>query len=98
MSQNAGWRAFLRRPLVAKTFRVLLAVLVLASILKSLSGYRHALAGHLLALDLSWILVAVALTLVYRVINAYGWVLVLRSLGQRVPALTGVRLWLVSET
>ncbi|WP_168221768.1 lysylphosphatidylglycerol synthase domain-containing protein [Aquisphaera giovannonii] len=41
--------------------------------------------------------VALAASVVHRVVNAAGWVLVVRSLGQRMDASVGVRVWLASE-
>jgi MFS family permease len=69
-----------------------------ASILAALRGYGEGLVGRLEHVDIARILVALGLFLVYRVVNAYGWVLVLRSLGHPLRASTGVRIWLVSES
>jgi uncharacterized membrane protein YbhN (UPF0104 family) len=78
--------------------KALVAAGVVASVVWALRGYREPLAGRLEQLRGGWILAGVALCVLYRVVNAYGWVLVLRALGQRVPGRRGVRLWLVSET
>jgi hypothetical protein len=78
--------------------KALVAVGVLASVVLALRGYWEPLAGRLEQLRLGWLLAGSVICVLYRVVNAYGWVLVLRALGQRVPGWRGVRLWLVSET
>jgi hypothetical protein len=75
----------------------LLVVLIVLSIARSLSGHLDSLvraARQLAGISLLWALV---LCVIHRVINAAGWGLVLRSLGQPLEPLVGVRLWLASE-
>jgi hypothetical protein len=83
---------------MTRLLKVLVALAVVASCARALRGYGHALEGRLEHVGLGWLLVALAASIAYRITNAYGWVLVLRSLGTRVPAAAGIRLWLVSET
>jgi hypothetical protein len=40
---------------------------------------------------------ALGLSIVYRVVNAGGWCLILRSLGEPVSTVQGVRIWLAAE-
>jgi hypothetical protein len=75
----------------------LVTLAVVASVARALRGYGRALEGRLEHVQLGWLGAAVVMCVVYRAINAYGWVLVLRSLGATMPAARGVRLWLVSE-
>jgi uncharacterized membrane protein YbhN (UPF0104 family) len=87
-----------RKPLAARLVRVALAIAVLAIVVRALARYRTALEGRVEHLDLSWIALAFVFSVIYRLACGYGWVLVLRSLGQRVPAGPAVRMWLVTET
>lgn len=49
-------------------------------------------------IEISWSLAsAFILAVVYRVSNAYGWALVLRSIGTRVDGALATRIWLLSE-
>jgi uncharacterized membrane protein YbhN (UPF0104 family) len=84
--------------LARKIVTGIVVVAVVASVASALSGYRQALTGRIADLEFGWLAVGLAFSIVYRVVNAYGWVLVLRSLGQRLPAAEGIRLWLISET
>jgi hypothetical protein len=44
------------------------------------------------------LVVSLGLCLVARVINAYGWSLSVRALGQRIGGRAGIRIWLLSES
>ena len=88
----------LRLPGASKLAKGVLGVVIAISAARALAGYRHVLAGRLQLVRFEWLVVAAVLGSLYRVVNAYGWVLVLRSLGQPMRAAAGVRLWLVSET
>jgi len=44
------------------------------------------------------LVVSLGLCLVSRVINAYGWSLSVRALGQRIGGGAGIRIWLLSES
>lgn len=48
--------------------------------------------------DRAWLLLAVALCILYRIVNSTGWVLVLRALGHPMPVARGARIWIVAET
>ena len=97
-SRWARWADTLRVPFVARLLKVTLAAAVVASILVALRGYRGQMLGRLEHVSMARVAVALGMCLVYRVINAYGWVLVLRSLGHPMRAWPGVRIWLVSES
>lgn len=58
-------------------------------------GVKYGLTSSMLTTSF---LIATLLAIVYRVVNAVGWNLVLASLGHRTPVLRSVRLWLVSES
>ena len=45
-----------------------------------------------------WLLAAMLLAIAYRVTNAYGWALVLRSIGYQVDGKTATRIWLRAES
>jgi len=75
-----------------------LAAVVIVFAFRALGGYGHTLAGRLEHVRLGWLAVAFVLSIVYRVVNAFGWTLVLRALGQRLDPIAGARMWLVSET
>jgi uncharacterized membrane protein YbhN (UPF0104 family) len=81
-----------------KLFRAGVVMAIAASVGMALRGYGSMLTGRVEQVRVGWLAVAVVLCTVYRVVNAYGWVLVLRSLGHPMPAPRGVRVWLVSET
>jgi hypothetical protein len=83
---------------VARLLKVTLAAAVVVSILVALRGYRGQMLGRVEHVGVARIAVALGMCLVYRVVNAYGWVLVLRSLGHSMRAWPGVRIWLVSES
>jgi hypothetical protein len=78
--------------------KVVLAAAIVTSVVSALGGYRQVLVGRLEHVDVFWLVVAFAVSPVLRAVNAYGWALVLRSLGQPIHGLLAVRVWLVSET
>ena len=49
-------------------------------------------------IDLTWIIGAAVLGVAYRVINAYGWTLVMRSTGQHVDGSLATAIWLRAES
>jgi phosphatidyl-myo-inositol dimannoside synthase len=49
-------------------------------------------------LSVGWLMMALALCLVYRLLNAGIWTWILGSLGHRVPYFRGMRVWLTSES
>jgi uncharacterized membrane protein YbhN (UPF0104 family) len=90
--------AWLQGPGARAVLKVVLAAAIVASVVTSLGTYRQALVGRLEHINLSWLLVAFAVSPVLRAVNAYGWALVVRSLGYPIQGLVAVRLWLISET
>lgn len=84
--------------MVRRLSRILVALAIVAIAFGALKDYRQGLEGRLEHVRFGWLTVAATLSLVYRVVNAFGWVLVLRALGQAMRVSTGIRLWLVSET
>jgi hypothetical protein len=98
MNAVAAMAGAARNPWVRKVVKAIVIAAVLASIGCALSGYRRPLEGRVEHLHFQWIALAMGFCLVYRVLNAYGWVLVLRSLGTSMQPVAGVRLWLVTET
>ena len=74
-----------------------LGVLVVVSLASVLIECREQLAGNLQRIRPAFILVAVLICLLHRFMNAHGWVLVLRLLGQRLPMVSGNRIWQSSE-
>jgi hypothetical protein len=45
-----------------------------------------------------WFVLAVVLAIVYRIVNAYGWTVVLRAMGQNVDGNLATRIWLMAES
>ena len=74
------------------------AVLIAAGVAGALRGHWALLRDLAGQLDLRWLGVAAGAALVYRVLNAAGWGMILRALGHPLPLLAGVRLWLIAET
>jgi uncharacterized membrane protein YbhN (UPF0104 family) len=75
-----------------------LAILILLAIAGTLRTSWNSIFGLAATCDFRWLWAAGLAALVYRVLNAAGWGIVLRSLGQSLPVLTGIRLWLIAET
>jgi uncharacterized membrane protein YbhN (UPF0104 family) len=90
--------AVTRTPLAKKLLKAAVALAILVSLARAFNGYRIALAGRLEHTQFVWLGVGLVLSVFYRVVNACGWGLVLRALGQPMKTTTGVRIWLVSET
>jgi glycosyltransferase 2 family protein len=42
--------------------------------------------------------IAFAMAIIYRVVNAYGWAIVLRSLGANAKSVAAIRVWLLAES
>ena len=45
-----------------------------------------------------WFAAAIVLAVIYRIVNAYGWALVLRAMNQQVDGVQATRIWLRSES
>jgi hypothetical protein len=71
--------------------------LVVLCMAGALAAHRGAVREVLAALAAGPLALGLVLCLVYRVVNAYGWALVSRALGQPMKGTTGVRIWLMSE-
>ncbi|MCE9611879.1 MAG: flippase-like domain-containing protein [Chthoniobacter sp.] len=79
----------------------LVVVLVLAVALSIGAALQHAGAearARVTAADPDWLLLALGLCILYRIVNSTGWVLVLRSLGHAMPLARGARIWIMAET
>jgi len=79
----------------------LVAGLVLAVALSICAALQHAGAearARVTAADPDWLLLALGLCILYRIVNSTGWVLVLRSLGHAMPFARGARIWIMAET
>jgi hypothetical protein len=87
-----------RNPWVRNIAKAIVVAVVLVSIGCALASYRRPLEGRLEQIHVRWIAIAIGLSVLYRVLNAYGWVLVLRALGRPMRPVAGTRLWLVTET
>ncbi|MBW7877015.1 MAG: flippase-like domain-containing protein [Candidatus Cloacimonetes bacterium] len=86
-----------------KWFLKLLLFLAVSSIIylstqKSLAEISSHSAEVLNALQPSWLLASLLLSIVYRVVNACGWTFVVRALHHPLNLGTGVKIWLISET
>ena len=53
---------------------------------------------YLPAFDSPWFAAAIVLACVYRIINAYGWALVLRAMKQPVDGTMAIKIWLRAES
>jgi len=91
-SPTAKWRR------LAGPAKLAVAVLITTAIAGALWKCWPSILALSGRVDLRWAWLAMAMALVYRVLNAAGWGLVLRALGHPLPVLQGVRLWLVAET
>jgi hypothetical protein len=98
MSVMATFACAARSAWARRILKAIVLAAVLASIVGALGSYRRPLEGRVEQIHFGWLAIGMGLGLVYRVLNAYGWVLVLRSLGRPMQPVAGVRLWLVTET
>jgi hypothetical protein len=64
----------------------------------ALASHGAGLCAALAKLAPGPLFLALGLCLVYRVVNAHGWSLVLRALGHPLRGITGARIWLTSES
>jgi len=79
----------------------LLAALALAIVASIVTSLRHAGSGVRATLahaDPAFLLLALGLCILYRIVNSTGWVFVLRALGHPMPLAQGARIWIVAET
>jgi hypothetical protein len=83
---------------VARFVKSALIGAAVAFLIAAVLKYGGQLAGRIEHVRVANLVAAAVLCLGYRVVNAYGWVFVLRALGHRMGAVEGVRIWLLSET
>ena len=77
--------------------KLAVGVLVAASMTSVVIQCGAPLGGNIQGIQPFYFLAAVLICLTHRFMNAHGWVLVLWTLGQRLPMLTGNRIWQTSE-
>jgi hypothetical protein len=63
----------------------------------TLRSHWHQLLDATLSMSAGPMVLAFVLCLIHRLVNAHGWTMVLRALGQPMPAARGARIWLTSE-
>ncbi|MEM7454498.1 MAG: lysylphosphatidylglycerol synthase transmembrane domain-containing protein [Planctomycetota bacterium] len=87
----------LKKIISSRAFQMLLGIAVLGLIVKSTMVL---LPGCTLVPDFTspWFAIAVILAIVYRIINAYGWALVLHAMKMKVNGLQATRIWLHAES
>lgn len=88
----------LKYPSIRKALAWALALLILGTILTVSREHLRELRPYWAALAPGWIALVFAHTLLYRVINASGWVWIVRTLHWKMPLRDGLSLWLVSES
>jgi glycosyltransferase 2 family protein len=88
---------FARKSLSRRVAVALLTVAVAASVGTSLSSYWRPLLDAIRSMAAGPMALAFGLCLIHRMVNAHGWTLVLRALGQPMPTAQGARIWLSSE-
>lgn len=70
----------------------MIAISLIAALVKSLEKLEPS--SHIHS---GWLTLGIAAAVVYRVVNAHGWHLVLRALGENVPPAKCLKIWLTSE-
>jgi glycosyltransferase 2 family protein len=83
---------------ILQTFRLLIPWLAVGCVFLALLPRAGELTRCLDRLCIEWIAMALALCLVYRLLNAGVWAWILESLGHRVPYFGAMRVWLTSES
>ncbi|WP_261345923.1 lysylphosphatidylglycerol synthase transmembrane domain-containing protein [Tautonia rosea] len=78
-------------------FIVPIVLLVLLSIGTGCRDLVSSVSGSASRMNWSFLVVALSLTVVYRIANAAAWGLILRSLGHDLPFPHASRIWLLSE-
>ncbi len=92
MSDSSKASSAWSRPLAA-----LVAVLILAAMGWSLWTHGGPMFRAASGLDASAMAVALGMCLAYRVVNGFGWGLILGALGEPVKPVPAARVWLASE-
>ncbi len=75
----------------------LVAGFILTSMVTAIIGYGDRLAWSLDHIAKGRLFLAFLLYFLYFLLNAYGWTLVLRILGAKLPSSRGIRIWITSE-
>lgn len=79
----------------------LIAALVVAIGVSIYGALRHAgveVRERVADARIEFLLVAVGICILYRLVNSTGWVFVLRALGYPMPIARGARIWIMAET
>ena len=92
------FRSMTMKPALISAVKVVVTAAIIFTIGSALGQNWPAVARTATHLDATWLGVAFAICLAYRVANACGWPLVLSALRRHMPMARGARLWLVSET
>ena len=82
-------------------FRRIVTVLMVfgISVSMAIAGWKLFQSVDWLSLRAVWTLpVAFAIAIIYRVVNAYGWAIVLRAMGKTVNNAAVIRVWLFAES
>ena len=91
-------------PQPARNFRWkpwLFAGLAAAAGISIFAALRHTGAevrARVTGADPAFLLLALGLCILYRIVNSCGWVFVLRSLGHPMPLARGARVWIIAES
>ena len=75
-----------------------IALFIIASIWLTLNDQFASLKPYLHKLEASWLSIILLHAVIYRFVNACGWVFIMRTLRTSIPIRKGVQIWLVSET
>ncbi len=79
----------------------LIALLVVAIGASIYAALRHAgveVRDRVAHARLDFLLLAIGICILYRIVNSTGWVFVLRALGYPMPVARGARIWIMAET
>lgn len=76
--------------------KIVLALFIVATILSAIYSYSSRL-SCLWEAKIHWVLAALFLTCIYRVVNACGWSFVLSALGEKISCAQSTQVWLKSE-
>ena len=75
----------------------LLIAAVATAIVLSLGSHRDRMIAAVRAMDSRWLVLALGIGVIHRVVNPLGWTMVLWAMGRPLPVRTGARIWLTSE-
>src|ERR1700722_18694138 len=83
---------------ILKTLRRLVPWLAIGCVVLALLPRATELRLCLVRMNTGYLIIALALCLAYWFLNAGVWAWILESLGHPIPYLTGIRVWLTSES